>query len=66
LVPTSGPAELELVADRLDDAGKGIILFHDIRARTPAMLPAFPWYVRDNGHHIVHVIPAEPAAAGHH
>jgi len=55
--------ELKLIIDRLSAAGKGIILFHDTKAQTAAMLPAFLRYLRDNGYHIVHVRPAEPAAA---
>jgi peptidoglycan/xylan/chitin deacetylase (PgdA/CDA1 family) len=58
--------ELALITERLDAAGKGIILFHDTKAQTAAMLPAFLRYLRDNGYHIVHVKPAEPAAAGGH
>jgi peptidoglycan/xylan/chitin deacetylase (PgdA/CDA1 family) len=58
--------ELKLVTDRLNAAGKGIILFHDTKAQTAAMLPAFLRYLRDNGYHVVHVTPAEPAAANKH
>jgi peptidoglycan/xylan/chitin deacetylase (PgdA/CDA1 family) len=58
--------ELQLVTDRLKAAGKGIILFHDTKAQTAAMLPAFLRYLRDNGYHVVHVVPAEPAAASAH
>jgi peptidoglycan/xylan/chitin deacetylase (PgdA/CDA1 family) len=54
--------ELKLVTDRLDAAGKGIILFHDTKRQTAAMLPAFLRYLRDNGYHVVQVKPAEPAA----
>jgi len=58
--------ELKLITDRLSAAGKGIILLHDTKAQTAAMLPAFLRYLRDNGYHIVHVRPAEPATAGKH
>jgi peptidoglycan/xylan/chitin deacetylase (PgdA/CDA1 family) len=58
--------ELKLVADRLEAAGKGIILFHDTKHQTAAMLPAFLRYLRDNGYHVVHVRPAEPAASDQH
>ena len=58
--------ELQLAEDRLSAAGKGIILFHDTKTWTAAMLPAFLRYLRDNGYHVVHVIPAGPAAAGRH
>ena len=50
--------ELKLVTDRLKTAGRGIILFHDPKARTAAMLPAFLRYLRDNHYHVVHVVPA--------
>src|SRR6202023_1969947 len=53
--------ELKLIIDRLKSARKGIILFHDPKARTAAMLPAFLRYLRDNDYRVVHVI---PAAAG--
>jgi len=58
--------ELTLITDRLNEAGKGIILFHDTKTWTAAMLPAFLRYLRDNGYHVVHVVPAEPAAASQH
>jgi len=49
--------ELDLVAKRLQVAGRGIILFHDSKARTAAMLPDFLRLLRDNGYHVVHVVP---------
>jgi peptidoglycan/xylan/chitin deacetylase (PgdA/CDA1 family) len=52
--------ELKLITDRLDIARKGIILFHDTKARTAAMLPAFLRYLRDQHYHVVHVVPASP------
>jgi peptidoglycan/xylan/chitin deacetylase (PgdA/CDA1 family) len=58
--------ELKLIAKRLEAAGKGMILFHDTKSSTAAMLPDFLRYLRDHGYHVVHVVPAEPAAAGHH
>jgi len=42
----------------------GIILFHDPKAPTAAMLPAFLRYLRDNDYHVVHVVPAAPDKAG--
>jgi hypothetical protein len=53
--------ELKLITDRLKIAGKGIILFHDPKAQTAAMLPAFLRYLRDNDYRVVHVVPASPA-----
>ena len=58
--------ELKLITTRLEAAGKGIILFHDPRAQTAAMLPAFLRYLRKNDYHVVHIIPAEPVAADAH
>src|ERR1700693_4970020 len=40
--------ELKLIIDRLKIARKGIILFHDPKAQTAAMLPAFLRYLREN------------------
>ena len=50
--------ELKLLIDRLKVARKGIILLHDPKAQTVAMLPAFLRYLRDNDYHVVHVVPA--------
>jgi peptidoglycan/xylan/chitin deacetylase (PgdA/CDA1 family) len=58
--------QFKLITTRLKADGKGIILFHDPRAQTAAMLPAFLRYLRDNDYHVVHLIPAEPAAADVH
>jgi peptidoglycan/xylan/chitin deacetylase (PgdA/CDA1 family) len=49
--------ELRLIIDRLKAARKGIILFHDPKARTAAMLPAFLRYLRDNDYRVVHLVP---------
>jgi hypothetical protein len=53
--------EFNLLVKRLRAARKGIILLHDSKARTAAMLPAFLRYLRDNDYHVVHVAPKEPA-----
>ncbi len=53
--------ELKLVTERLAAAGKGIILFHDPKARTAAMMPAFLRYLKDNGYRVVHIVPAGAA-----
>src|SRR6202045_333875 len=60
--PMTPNQELKLITDRLKAAGKGIILFHDSKARTAAMLPAFLTYLKYNGYHVVHLEPASPAA----
>ncbi|MGY3233948.1 peptidoglycan/xylan/chitin deacetylase (PgdA/CDA1 family) [Bradyrhizobium sp. USDA 4472] len=51
--------ELKLITERITAAGKGIILFHDAQARTAAMMPAFLRFLRENGFHIVHIVPAD-------
>jgi peptidoglycan/xylan/chitin deacetylase (PgdA/CDA1 family) len=58
--PMTPKQELKLIIDRLKAVGKGIILFHDPKAQTAAMLPAFLRYLRDNHYRVVHVVPAAP------
>jgi peptidoglycan/xylan/chitin deacetylase (PgdA/CDA1 family) len=53
--------ELKLVTERLAASGKGIILFHDPKARTAAIMPSFLRYLKENGFHVVHVVPAGAA-----
>ena len=60
--PMTPKQQLKLIIKRLKTAGKGIILFHDTRAQTAAMLPAFLRYLRDNGYRVVHVVPTATAA----
>jgi peptidoglycan/xylan/chitin deacetylase (PgdA/CDA1 family) len=55
--PMTPNEELKLITSRLAAARKGIILFHDTRAQTAAMLPDFLKYMRDNGYRVVHVVP---------
>jgi len=50
--------ELHLIIARLKAARKGIILFHDIKAQTAAMLPSFLQFLKDNGYHVVQVAPS--------
>src|SRR6202166_2304856 len=52
--------ELKLIIERLKTAGRGIILFHDPKARTAVMLPAFLRYLRDNHYRVVHLVPTGP------
>ncbi len=51
--------ELELLVRRLKEARKGIILLHDPKAHTAAMLPAFLRYLRENDYHVVQVVPRQ-------
>jgi peptidoglycan/xylan/chitin deacetylase (PgdA/CDA1 family) len=55
--PMTPAQELKLVTDRLKIAGRGIILFHDPKARTVAMLPTFLRFLHDNHYRVVHVVP---------
>jgi len=64
--PMTPKQELKLITDRLKAARKGIILFHDPKAQTAAMLPAFLRYLRDNDYHVVHVVSVVPGAKGAH
>ena len=58
--PMTPQQELKLITDRLKVARKGIILFHDPKAQTAAMLPAFLRYLRDNDYRVVHLVPTGP------
>jgi hypothetical protein len=56
--------ELQLVMTRLGAEGGGIILFHDTKFETAAMLPALLKELKDQGHRVIHVVPAgAPARA---
>jgi peptidoglycan/xylan/chitin deacetylase (PgdA/CDA1 family) len=59
--PMTPKQELKLLTDRLKIARKGIILLHDPKAHTAAMLPAFLRYLKDNHYRVVHLVPASPA-----
>jgi len=51
--------ELALLIRRLNAHNRGIILLHDPKAQTAAMLPAFLRYLRDNDYPVVHLVPKE-------
>jgi peptidoglycan/xylan/chitin deacetylase (PgdA/CDA1 family) len=59
--PMTPEQEFELITGRLNAAGKGIILLHDPKAKTAAMLPAFLRYLKDNHYRVVHLVPTGPA-----
>src|SRR6266853_3678528 len=59
--PMTPKQELKLITDRLKVARKGIILLHDPKAHTAAMLPAFLRYLREHDYHVVHLLPTGPA-----
>jgi peptidoglycan/xylan/chitin deacetylase (PgdA/CDA1 family) len=62
--PMTPKQELKLITDRLEAARKGIILLHDSKARTAAILPAFLRYLRDHHYRVVHLVSASSAVAG--
>jgi peptidoglycan/xylan/chitin deacetylase (PgdA/CDA1 family) len=60
--PMTPRQELKKLTDRLKIAHKGIILLHDPKAHTAAMLPALLRYLKENDYRVVHVVPATPGA----
>jgi peptidoglycan/xylan/chitin deacetylase (PgdA/CDA1 family) len=50
----------DLAINRLEDKGRGILLLHDIQARTVAALPRILAELKARGYRIVHVVPATP------
>src|ERR1700675_1403758 len=50
----------DLAMKRLEAKGKGILLLHDIQARTVAALPSILHELKARGYRIVHVVPATP------
>ena len=49
--------ELRLILSRIEQLGRGIVLFHDTKAQTAQMLPAFLRELKRRGYRIVHVVP---------
>src|SRR5712671_3483157 len=50
----------DLAMKRLEEKGRGILLLHDIQARTAAALPRILHELKVRGYRIVHVVPATP------
>jgi peptidoglycan-N-acetylglucosamine deacetylase len=50
----------DLAISRIEAKGKGILLLHDIQARTVAALPRILHELKAQGFRIVHVVPATP------
>jgi peptidoglycan/xylan/chitin deacetylase (PgdA/CDA1 family) len=50
----------DLAMKRLEAKGKGILLLHDIQARTVAALPKILHELKARGYRIVHVVPTTP------
>jgi peptidoglycan/xylan/chitin deacetylase (PgdA/CDA1 family) len=57
-LPMAPAQELALILSRVEQAGRGIILFHDTKKETAQMLPAFLRALKRRGFSIVHVVPA--------
>ena len=62
-LPMTPELELQLLLARIDRAGRGIVLLHDIKSQTAQMLPALLRELKRRGYRIVHVVPAGPQAA---
>jgi peptidoglycan/xylan/chitin deacetylase (PgdA/CDA1 family) len=56
--PMTPEQELRLILGRIEQAGRGIVLFHDTKVETAQMLPAFLRELKKRGYRIVHVVPA--------
>lgn len=56
--PISAAQVASLALSRLEAKGKGILLLHDIQARTEAALPVILQQLKTRGYRIVHVVPA--------
>jgi peptidoglycan/xylan/chitin deacetylase (PgdA/CDA1 family) len=56
-VPMTPDRELHLVLSRIDQVGRGIVLFHDTKAQTAQMLPTLLYELKKRGYRIVHVVP---------
>ena len=50
----------DLAMKRIEAKGRGILLLHDIQARTVAALPRILHELKARGYHIVHVVAATP------
>jgi len=51
--------ELRLILLRIERLGRGIVLFHDTKAQTAQMLPAFLREIKKRGYSVVHVVPGQ-------
>lgn len=59
--PISAAQVASLALSRLEAKGKGILLLHDIQARTQSALPVILQQLKARGYRIVHVVPASVA-----
>jgi peptidoglycan/xylan/chitin deacetylase (PgdA/CDA1 family) len=60
--PMSPSTQLRLVMNRLAASGGGIVLFHDTKIQTAAMIPPFLRALKRDGYRVVHVVPAREQA----
>jgi peptidoglycan/xylan/chitin deacetylase (PgdA/CDA1 family) len=56
--PMTPEAQLRLILSRLEQRGRGILLFHDTKKQTAAMLPAFLRELKKRGYRVVALVPA--------
>ena len=56
--PMTPEQELHLILSRIEQVNRGIVLLHDTKSHTAAMLPAFLRALKTRGYRIVHVVPA--------
>jgi peptidoglycan/xylan/chitin deacetylase (PgdA/CDA1 family) len=61
-LPMTPDQELHLILARIEQIGRGIVLFHDTKAATAQMLPELLGELKRRGFRIVHVVPAGTAA----
>ena len=62
-LPMSSKTELALVLSRLEQTKGGILLMHDVKAQTAAMLPDLLRELKLRGFHIVHIEPGDDPPA---
>jgi len=62
-LPMAPERELALVMQRLHAAGGGIVLLHDTKAQTAAMLPSLLRTLKRDGYRIVHTVPSGQTSA---
>jgi peptidoglycan/xylan/chitin deacetylase (PgdA/CDA1 family) len=55
--PMTPDAELDLLMARIERAGRGIILLHDIKSQTATMLPRLLEELKRRNYRIVHLVP---------
>jgi peptidoglycan/xylan/chitin deacetylase (PgdA/CDA1 family) len=56
--PMTPQGEMQLVLSRLEQSRGGILLLHDTKAQTAAMLPSLLRQLKSRGFRIVHMVPA--------